>query len=91
MKLSKEQVTFLSDKLFQHVKQKELLILKADENKIKTKIANIIQKNIDDEQKLDADVKKLLKDNEALMKGVNFSKVFQMTKKKLAEDRNFVL
>lgn len=91
MKLSKEQVNFLSDKLFQHLKQKELLVLKAEENKVKTKIASIIQKNIDDELKLDAEAKKILKDNEALMAGVNFSKIFQMTKKKLAEDKNFIL
>ena len=93
MKLSKEQVTFLADKLFQHLKQKELLILKAEENKVKNKIASIIQKNIDDEQKIDAEAKKILKDNEALMTGanINFSKVLQMTKKKLAEDKNFIL
>lgn len=93
MKLSNEQINYISDKLARVFKEDSLVTFKCSELELRTKISSIIQKNIDDEKQIDNEVKNILKQNEELIKSSNmsYSKLFNMTKKKLVQDKGFIL
>ena len=93
MKLSNEQINFIADKLNRLLKDDDLVTYKTSEQNVKNKIFSIIQSNINEEKTIDNEVKQILKENEVLIKSSNmsYSKLFTMTKKKIAKDKKFIL
>jgi hypothetical protein len=93
MRLSKELIQHIADSLTANLAAKDLLKYDVPAGVIPARINEIITANMLEEDKLNRDVEKLLSAHEAeIAKGqMDYRKVFDLTKQKLAKDRGFVL
>jgi len=93
MKLSKEQIHHICEKMLRTLKEKNIVQFKTDEAKVLNRMIQAFEKNLMDEDKLDADVKKAMLQFDAQIKSgeVSANKMFGMIKKKMAEERKFIL
>ena len=93
MRLSKEMIKHIADAITANLESKGMVKYDATKDAIATKIADIITANMLEEDKLNKDVEKLLLTHEAeIAKGqMDYRKVFELTKQKLAKERGIVL
>ena len=93
MRLSKDLIQHIADSLTANLAAKDLLKYDVPAGAISARINEIITANMLEEDKLNRDVEKLLSAHEAeIAKGqMDYRKVFDLTKQKLAKDRGFVL
>ncbi len=93
MRLSKEMIKHIADAITSNLESKGMVGYDGPKDSIAVKIADIITANMVEEDKLNKDVEKLLSAHEAeIAKGqMDYRKVFELTKQKLAKDRGFVL
>jgi hypothetical protein len=92
VKITDHDVQRLVFRILSTMKEKKLVTFKAEEAKVRQRMIEVFQKNLDDEQKLDLEVKAFLEQHEREMQGdVSYHKMFQLVKKKLAKERGFVL
>ena len=94
MKLNDKQIRTISQLVFESLKKETQspVTMKVEDKVVLEKIQSVIQGNIRDEQDLDREVDKMLDDLER-SHGGEFQryKMFGMVKKKLAEQKGFVL
>ncbi len=85
------QIDKMARQVLSEWKSQNIVQLKVPEEKIHKEIVAVIQKNIEDEKSIEREANKLLDDLER--KGQKFErhKMFLMVKKKLAEEKKFVL
>jgi hypothetical protein len=93
MRLSKDLIQHIADALSENIEKKDLAAYAVPRAAIAEKIAAVITANMLEEDKLNKDVEKILSSHEAeIAKGqMDYRKVFELTKQKLAKDRGFVL
>jgi hypothetical protein len=93
VRLPKEMVKHIADAIATNLKSKGLADYKASNDAVSAKIAETITADMIAEDKLNEEVKKLLAAHEAeISKGqMDYRKVFELTKQKLAKDRGIVL
>lgn len=93
MRLSKEMIKHLSDAIAANLEDKGLVKYDVPKDAISAKIAEVITADMLAEDKLNKDVEKLLAAHEAeIVKGnMDYRKVFELTKQKLAKERGIVL
>ncbi len=91
MKLSQNQIQRLVQHLFAEIKSSNVVELKAEDAVIKSTIMAVIQKNIEDEGKIDQLVEGMMDQLERQNQDFQRHKMFPLLKKKLAEQRGFVL
>lgn len=93
MRLSKEMIKHLSDAIAANLEDKGLVKYDVPKDAISVKIAEVITADMLAEDKLNKDVEKLLAAHEAeIVKGnMDYRKVFELTKQKLAKERGIVL
>ncbi len=93
MRLSKELIKHISESLAENLEAKKLLEYEVPRHAIAAKIGDVITKNMLEEDKLNKDVEKLLAAHEAeIAKGnMDYRKVFELTKQKIAKERGIVL
>lgn len=93
MRLSKEMIKHLSDAIAANLEDKGLVKYDVPKDAISAKIAEVITADMLAEDKLNKDVEKLLAAHEAeIAKGnMDYRKVFELTKQKLAKERGIVL
>ena len=93
MRLSKELIHHIAAAVSASLESKGLVKYDAPRDTITAKIENVIITNMLDEEKLNKDVEKLLSAHEAeIARGqMDYRKVFDLTKQKLAKDRGIVL
>jgi hypothetical protein len=93
MRLKKEQIDKISRILFQAIQSKNLATFKVSEEKILSKISEIITKNLLEEDKIDDQVRKLMEQYQTQIASgqLDRQKVFQMIKKQLVKDKNFIV
>ncbi len=93
MKLTMEQVGKLSGIILERLKAKELLMFKTSEEKILERINEIILNNLRAEDDLDREVEEILKTHSGAVDSskVDYRKMFNMIKNKLAREREIVL
>jgi hypothetical protein len=93
MRLPKELITHIADAIAANLESKELVKYAVPKNTIAAMIADVITRNMLEEEKLNDDVKKMLTVHEAeIAKGMmDYRKVFELTKQKLAKERGIVL
>ena len=93
MRLSKDLIQHLADSIAANLDSKGTVKYSVPRSAIAAKIAEVITANMLEEERLNKDVEKLLSAHEAeIAKGqMDYRKVFDMTKQKLAKDRGFVL
>lgn len=92
MKLSDKQIARLAKAIFGELKSNGLVTFKDKEDKVFHRACDIVKGNFDDERKLDEEVNMMLDDLER-QHGGEFQryKMFPMLKKKLAQQKGFVL
>jgi len=93
MRLSKDLIQHIADTLAANLSSKGLLKYDVPAGTMAARIAEVITANMLEEDKLNRDVEKLLSAHEAeIAKGqMDYRKVFELTKQKLAKERGFVL
>ena len=93
MRLSKDLIQHLAEAIAANLETKAIAKFSAPRSAIAAKIAEVITANMMEEERLNKDVEKLLSAHEAeIAKGqMDYRKVFELTKQKLAKDRGFVL
>ncbi len=93
MRLSKELIQHISNAIANNLESKEMVEYETAKTAIVEKINEVITKNMLDEDKLNKDVEKMLAAHEAEIarENMDYRKVFELTKQKLAKDRGIVL
>ena len=93
MRLSKELIQHIATALANNLESKEMVKYETTKTAIVQKINDMITANMLEEDKLNKDVEKMLAAHEAeISRGnMDYRKVFELTKQKLAKDRGFVL
>jgi hypothetical protein len=93
MRLPKEMIKHIADAIATNLENKGLAEYEAPKSSIVAKIAEVITADMVAEDSLNRDVEKLLSAHEAeIAQGqMDYRKVFEMTKQKLAKDRGIVL
>jgi hypothetical protein len=93
MRLSKEMIQHISGAIATNLETKGMVEYDAPKPAIVDMIAEVITRNMLEEDKLNKDVEKMLAAHEAeIAKGnMDYRKVFELTKQKLAQERGFVL
>jgi hypothetical protein len=93
MKLSIEQVEKISKIVVERLKEKDLIVFKAPENKVLDRMHEIIIHDLKAEDDLDREVEEILKTHTGSMDNqkIDYRKMFSMIKGKLARERGIVL
>ena len=91
MRLSQNQIQRIVHHLFTEIKSSQTTQIKADEDAIKATITAVIMKNIEEEAKLDSLVEGMMDQLERQNQDFQRFKMFPLLKKKLAEQRGFIL
>jgi len=93
MRLPKEMIKHIADAIATNLESKGLAEYEAPKSTIVAKIAEVITADMVAEDSLNRDVEELLAAHEAeIAQGqMDYRKVFEMTKQKLAKDRGIVL
>ena len=93
MRLSKDLIQHIAAAISVNLESKGMVKYDVPRDAITAKIADMITANMLEEDRLNRDVEKLLTAHEAeIAKGqMDYRKVFELTKQKLAKDRGIVL
>jgi hypothetical protein len=93
MRISKEMIKHLSDAIAANLEGKGMVEYEVTKDAISAKIAEVIAADMLAEEKLNKDVEKLLASHEAEIarENMDYRKVFELTKQKLAKERGIVL
>jgi len=93
MRLPKEMIKHIADAIAANLEKKGLAEYEVPKAAIAEKIAEVIIANMAEEDNLNKDVEKLLSAHEAEIarEQMDYRKVFELTKNKLAKERGFVL
>ena len=93
MKLSKERIAHMAESLAQRLTQQKMVELAGSHQALVETLSRAITEELSAEDKLNADVRTLMKKYEAeIDRGqVDYQKMFLMVKKQLAKDRGIIL
>ncbi|VAV84874.1 hypothetical protein MNBD_DELTA01-575 [hydrothermal vent metagenome] len=93
MRLTEEQIERVTVKILENLKNKGLAGLKADEKTVLAKMSEVITKDLSAEDALDREVDGMLDahSSDTDSGAVDYRKVFNMVKYKLARERGIIL
>ena len=93
MRLSREMIKHISDAIVANLESRGLVKYTVRREVIAAKVADVITTNMLEEDKLNEEVKNLLFAHESEMaeSRMDYRKVFELTKQKLAKERGMVL
>jgi len=93
MRLPKEMIKHIADAIAANLESKGLAEYEVPKDAISAKIVDVITADMLAEEKLNKDVEKLLAahEEEIAKENMDYRKVFELTKKKLAKERGVVL
>ena len=93
MKLRRDYVESLSERLFHHLLQKGCLRVQGDPQNVKVRMTNAILADLKVEEDLDEEVRKILEGYTQHMRQqhIEYHEMFQMVKRKLVKERNLIL
>lgn len=92
MRLSSERTELLARFLLKHWEESGNISLLKDRETVIRKIIALLQENMDQEEQLNADAKKLLDQNRRkVASNIDEEQMLQMIRKQLAKERGFVL
>jgi hypothetical protein len=93
MRLPHEMIKHIADAIASNLESKGLAEFDVPKAEISAKITAVITANMLEEDKLNSDVDKLLAPHETEIKkgNMDYRKVFELTKQKLAKERGMVL
>jgi hypothetical protein len=93
MRLKKERITFLAKSIVEGLIGKDLLRCATSREELVKRVEQVIFNEIRIEDRLNEEVRELLKGYEAQIKSgaVDYQKMFQMVKNKMAKERGVIL
>ncbi len=93
MKFSDREIEIIAYRILRSLKRRGNVVLKTGEAEIRSKIAEVIIKNQEQEMELDREVEELLSAYQSAFDSgqMDYHKMFQMAKKKLAKEKGFIL
>jgi hypothetical protein len=93
MRLTKDLIQHIADAIALHIESKGMAKYGVPRAQIAAKIAEIITRNMQEEDKLNKDAEKLLSAHADEIAGgqMDYRKLLELTKQKLAKERGFVL
>ena len=93
MKLRKELVFYLSEQLIKSLEEKQLIDSGGDVKGVAESVTAVIVDDLQVEDELNTEVKEMLEKvgEEIDSSNVNYHKMFQMVKQKLARERGLIL
>lgn len=93
MRLRKEMIARISEKVVDRLLRRETIEIGLSEEALRTRIASIIESDLQIEDQLNEEVKDILRDHQDEMDkdNVDYSRMFTMVKTKLARERNLIL
>jgi len=91
MKIKPEQLERIASSLITHYRTKELIVTKADDGLIKSKIVEIIAKNFAEEAAIEEEARKMLASHAKSSRDMDPYKMFLLAKQKLAAKKGFIL
>ena len=93
MRLQKEMIERISAKVVDRLVRREIIECLGSEETLCTRIAHIIEEDLLVEDRLNEEVKDILRSHQDEMDkdNVDYSRMFTMVKTKLARERNLVL
>ncbi len=93
MKLKKSNIEEIAQKLYRDFQGKSFLHIHASQTNFITAVSETIQKNMDEEMKLEESVKKVLEPYEPQFRAgeLDYHKMFELTKKQLAKEKGIIL
>lgn len=94
MRLRKEMIERISGKIVERLEKRELIeLLEAPANMLQAKLARAIEEDLMIEDRLNEEVKEILRDHQDEMDqdNIDYSRLFSLIKTKLARERNLVL
>ncbi len=93
MKITRENIDKLSEHITRNLVDKRLVRLKAQRGKLKEKIKSVMLEELRKEDILDKEVAALIKKNTAQLGDdqIDYQKMFNLVKHKLAKERGIVL
>ncbi len=93
MRLRKEMIERIANKIVERLNRRELISEDSNQEVLRIRIAHVIETDLMVEDRLNDEVKEILRDFEDEMDrgNVDYSRMFTMVKTKLARERNLVL
>ncbi|GMT42404.1 MAG: hypothetical protein IEMM0002_0815 [bacterium] len=93
MKLRKEIIHYLSKRIVDGLLEKEMIEFDAETDQIITMVEGSINSDLMVEERLNDEVKDILEEQEERLdeENINYRKMFQMVKNKLARERGIIL
>jgi hypothetical protein len=91
MKIKPEQLERIATLLIASYRNKELIMTKADDTVIKSKIMEIIAKNFAEEEAIEEEARKMLASHAQASRDMDPYKMFLLAKQKLASKKGFIL
>jgi hypothetical protein len=93
MRLSKEQIGKISDLILKTLKGKDLLIFKAGEAIVLNRIVELFMQDLRAEDELDREVEDIIKTHAKEIEDgrMDYRRMFNLIKSKLARDRGIIL
>ncbi len=93
MKLRKDYIEKLSERIVQRLVQKGCLRLLTDQKTVQVRISRAIIQDLKVEEELDEEVRRILEGYAQQMRQqhIEYHEMFQMIKRKLIKERNLVL
>ncbi len=93
MRLRKEMIERISGKVVERLLRREIIETSGGEEALRSRMASIIEEDLLVEDRLNDEVKDILRDYQDDMDkdNVDYSRMFTMVKTKLARERNLVL
>ncbi|MEI6079093.1 MAG: DUF507 family protein [bacterium] len=91
MKLNTNQIQYICEKVLRDLKDKDIIIFNKDENTVLKRMMAEFEKNLKEEEGIEAEAKKLLALHQGESAGMNQAKLFMMMKKEIAKKKGFVL
>lgn len=93
MKLRRDYIDFISKQLVNRLVEKGYIQLHADPKTVQARVSQTIVDDLNVEDELDAEVRKILEGYTQQMRQqhIEYHEMFQMIKRKLVKERNLVL
>ncbi len=91
MRMKKEQVQKLANKIFRVLKEKDQLVMRVSENKIIEKINDVILADLRAEDDIEVEARKILDKYKASGENIDERQMLLMIKKQLVKEKKLVL
>ncbi len=91
MKLKADQLERLATLLLDRGRSKELLVTKATEAEIKSRITAVVSSNFAEEEAIEEEARRMLAQHSRAVRDMDPYKMFLIAKQKLAAKRGFIL